>query len=651
MLTDSSDTTADDLQHALYDAILECDLAQVSELLSQGVSLTHAKFEGHTLDCAANNLSLLKLLLGGGIISVNDLGADEATLLHRACFGCPRPDVVDYLLDFIDPNTKCAKGETPLHHTLALGRFRRESLEVVNRLLQAGANPNEADHDGETPLMLSVSLPEVFQALLSAGADPTAVCRKGYSVLYRAAMHSEDLVRTLLALGESANQTLGNMQTTPLHSAVSNDEFGVVKALIEYGADVNARDATGVRPLNIATKRDFGDIVQWLLANGAVSSTQEEIDRATERYTAEKERNKANQKPLLKQAIDRGDISFFATTVRSLMSGENPKDIQQIAVEVVTHCDHVAFLSALVDLGMNPHHIDDGFTLLHDAALNNRTQIAKFLLAAGLNPNARTADGRTMYHCALSSSPELMQVLLQHGMKIAMSDNYRHFDIVIENLNPKLAQWLLDRGDEIHMITIKNVDLIKHVINQDCSDTFAFLLNNGLARVAHDEKIGGLNSLLAYAVERNAKNVVKLLLEHRTDPNAHSSDGKPVIYSALDVHNEAIIERLIEHGADVNLCAAVFGESLLQEAINNGNARIAQLLIKSGANVVHTGGFDKNTPLHCAAKRGYLKTAQMLVSAGADPHCEDKRGKTALDVAIDHERAEVARFLREEVGA
>ena len=650
MPTDSPAGDTADLQTSLYDAILECDIDQVSDLLSRGISLTHEKFKGHTLDCAANNLSLLKLLLSGGIISIDDLGKDEATLLHLACFGYPRADVVDYLLDFIDPNARTAQGETPLHQTVALGRFRRESLDVVNRLLRAGANPNEADDNGVTPLMLSVSLPEVFQALLSAGADPSAVCNNGYSVLYRAAMHSEDLVRTLLALGESPSQTFGSKQTTPLHSAVSNDEFGVVKALIEYGADVNHRDATGVRPLNIATRRDFGDIVEWLLANGAVSSTQEEIDRATEQYRADQEREKANQQPLLKQTIDRGDISSFATTVRLLMSGENPQDIQQIAVEVVTHSDHATFLSALVDLGLNLHHIDVGFTLLHDAALNNRMAIAEFLLDAGLDPNARTSDGRTMYQCALVSSPELMQLLRDRGMKMELDDDIRDFDIAIENLKPKVAQWLLDNGGEINMITIKNVDLIKHVIKQDCSDSLSFLMDNGLALVAHDEKIGGLNNLLAYAVDKNAKNIVGLLLEHKADPNAPSDDGKPVIYSALDVHNNTIIELLVKHGADVNLSAAVFGQSLLQEAITNGNAPIAQFLIKSGANVAHKGGFHEDTPLHCAAKRGYLETTRMLISAGADPLCEDEQGKTALDIAVEHNRTEVARFLREWVG-
>ena len=60
----------------------------------------------------------------------------------------------------------CKVGETALHAAV-----RDDSREAVNLLLSAGANPNQQDVDGWTPLFGALSR-EVILTLREAGADP-----------------------------------------------------------------------------------------------------------------------------------------------------------------------------------------------------------------------------------------------------------------------------------------------------------------------------------------------------------------------------------------------------------------------------------------------------------------------------------------------
>jgi ankyrin repeat protein len=52
-----------------------------------------------------------------------------------------------------------------------------------------------------------------------------------------------------------------------------------------------------------------------------------------------------------------------------------------------------------------------------------------------------------------------------------------------------------------------------------------------------------------------------------------------------------------------------------------------------------------STPLHSAAKSGDREAVRTLLEGGADPNACDERGCTALHVALEHKRLQVARML------
>lgn len=105
-------------------------------------------------------------------------------------------------------------------------------------------------------------------------ADPEAVgslSADGFSALGLASFFGrEEVVLELLARGADARAASQNaMRVTPLHSACAGSHVGIARALLESGADVNARQAGGVAALHAAGHNGTLDLVELLLGYGA----------------------------------------------------------------------------------------------------------------------------------------------------------------------------------------------------------------------------------------------------------------------------------------------------------------------------------------------------------------------------------------------
>ena len=74
---------------------------------------------------------------------------------------------------------------------------------------------------------------------------------------------------------------------------------------------------------------------------------------------------------------------------------------------------------------------------------------------------------------------------------------------------------------------------------------------------------------------------------------------------------------------------------------------MTRLLLDKGANVNAKENKDGQTPLHRAATRGHANIVEILLARGADTNAKDHRGRTALDLAEDRGRTEVANLLRQ----
>jgi ankyrin repeat protein len=87
----------------------------------------------------------------------------------------------------------------------------------------------------------------------------------------------EDIVRYLLQAGADVNQAAQNpTQVMPIHSAVAGRTPSVVRALIDQGAQVNARQNGGFTPLHAAAQNGDIEIATLLLNAGADATVRED---------------------------------------------------------------------------------------------------------------------------------------------------------------------------------------------------------------------------------------------------------------------------------------------------------------------------------------------------------------------------------------
>ncbi|KNC50101.1 ankyrin domain-containing protein [Thecamonas trahens ATCC 50062] len=128
--------------------------------------------------------------------------------------------------------------------------------EAVAVLLQHGADVAGEGQAG-APLHYAAvgGCVPVARYLLKAGADPMALARSGgYTPLYLAALHARlDMLRMLLGLVPAAHvgATMTN-GATALHGAAMSGSLDVVAALLDAGADPNARSDRGHTPRDYA---------------------------------------------------------------------------------------------------------------------------------------------------------------------------------------------------------------------------------------------------------------------------------------------------------------------------------------------------------------------------------------------------------------
>ena len=149
------------------------------------------------------------------------------------------------LAEGADPNDQDEYGITPLHRTAGLN----SDAGVTRVLLEAGADPMSRMHEYDwTPLHVAAMNDDnpvgVITALVRAGADPNAKAVDGLTPLHMAAgMNANpESIHTLLDTGARLG-VKGSTGLTPLHMAARlNKNPAVVAALLGAGADPNARD-------------------------------------------------------------------------------------------------------------------------------------------------------------------------------------------------------------------------------------------------------------------------------------------------------------------------------------------------------------------------------------------------------------------------
>ena len=171
---------------------------------------------------------------------------------------------------------------------------------------------------------------------------------------------------------------------------------------------------------------------------------------------------------------------------------------------------------------------------------------------------------------------------------------------------------------------------------------------------------------LAAAVEANELEVAQWLLERGARVCSRS------VASALQDHNDEALAQALLRAHRQRCCDPLSTELLslaiarnqvdltgmllhsiagppsgwaLQSALVNGSLAIVQLLLDHGADPNYTGGNEGRTALHIAAEAGYVDIVREMVARGADLAVRAKDGRDAAGLARRAGHEEVVRIL------
>lgn len=497
------------------------------------------------------------------------------------------------------------------------------NFEIVETLLEYGANPNLSDENGKTPLMLMVETSEndsISDKLLETA---TLLIRKGADV------NSKD------KYGETA-----------LIKAVLKNNSDLIYLLLNNNADPSIKRNDNETALTLTTiKKQFESSRIFEIWNKAKKNSfdlnDELISAAKNGYTV-----------ILKILLDRGiklDVKRLGFT----------STIGEEALLIATKKGHTPIIEILIEndvyidvkdsKGVTPLMVaSDGTHLYFEGSgippLNIST--VKLLLKKGANVNNVDDQGRTAIMLAVQEILErdqIVKLLLEYGADINKKDS-KGWTALMHASN---------YGDTY--ITSPRYYKGGPDIHKESADIVKLLVQNGAnVNVVNDEG----KTALIIASERGHSLAIRELIRKGANIEFKIQKGSKynwnegftaVMVAAYEGHLNALNE-LILNGADLNVKDKREETTLMYISRKGVNqyGDILNILLKNGADVNIQNEQGKTALMNAVGEADYY-TVKMLLANGANIDIKDNNGRTALMIAkkLRNNRGVVTKLLLE----
>lgn len=290
-------------------------------------------------------------------------------------------------------------------------------------------------------LILSVSIGDKVEVahLLAEGADVNKLGEDGWSALHAAASTGHGgMVRLLIEKGANFDLRGGPLGRTPLEMALqSRGNDSCIKALLDAGVKLafDQEDARGTTLLHLASQGGYLHIMRKLIASGAITNAKSCLTPAKQKLvdTPVFSAVKQDETDAVVMLIRRGaeldvkdhlggtplwhakGLTDGATTRTLVTGGADPnlagQDGESPLLEALRSGKEEK-ARVLLEMGADPDASHNGMTGLHLIASGGTWEMATWLLDAGANPGLRNNASQTPFELAILSGNDMVAHVL-----------------------------------------------------------------------------------------------------------------------------------------------------------------------------------------------------------------------------------------------
>ena len=293
-----------------------------------------------------------------------------------------------------------------------------------------------------------------------------------------------------------------------------------------------------------------------------------------------------------------------------------------------------------------------GFTLLHHAAKENKSEIIEFLLSKGCDIDADDDDGQTALHkAAMFGRARAAKALIENGADVNKRDDFGNTPLhvaIISGGDVKVIETLIAKAN-LCVKNKKGQNALHVAVKHHKIDTIKLILNHPkITAVISDPDDEGYTPL-HLAVSLGHFDTTEEFLTRQDlgiDISATTKKGKTIIHLAATTNDSNLLAFILEVPNAVYLINEPdnYSHLPLHDAAEHGSIKQVSMLLDRGSIIIST--VDGYTPLHFASSRGHLSVTNKLIKR--HPFQKDlvtHNGDTALHLAATNGHSTVVKLL------
>ena len=477
----------------------------------------------------------------------------------------------------------------PIHMAVREGQ-----AEVVEQLLQAGADPGQSRYTGNSwDKLLAVAeergCSEV-QALLAAAMRERFGYDPGFAALAEAIKdRCRDRVEALLAGHPGFIRAADALGNGPLHWAALTRQNDLVDLLDSRGADLEARRADGQTPLLVSLNGDY-----WYRTRDLPPEAPQDS------WTVTRHLLECGAEYALSIACAAGDEDRVDAVLAADPAQAGGLDAgRRSPLSCAARSGHTRIVEKLLDLGADPNlpeELAPRGGALFGASAGNHLETARLLLERGADPNAGVDSSGTcltiVEHNHGEQAGPMQALLREHG---AVIPSYAMDDAELERV--------LREGEQ----GVSDPQLLHEVMGRDNPGLIGLFLETvpNAAELLQLTDIWGGN----YPSDPDT---IRALAGRGLDLDRPNWIGRTFLHGCAEKGDVAAARVFLEAGADIDAVELEHGGTPLAAAARAGQAEMARFLLEQGADPAAPAESPWAQPLRRAEKEGHGEVAGLL---------------------------------------